>query len=123
LSRLKIGAHPSVPPTALGGWAETPIYRFTGGTDGASPDTGLIFDQVGNLDGAAAEGGSGWGVVYQLTPGSSGWTENVLYAFTGGADGRFPESTVTIDSTGNLYGTTVAGGSGCGVVYQITTQR
>jgi uncharacterized repeat protein (TIGR03803 family) len=103
---------------------ETPIYSFTGGSDGDGPDTGMVFDQAGNLDGTTVEGGSsGWGVVYQLTPGSSGWTENVLYAFTGGADGRFPESTVTIDSTGNLYGTTIAGGTGCGVVYQIAPQR
>ena len=102
---------------------ETPLYSFTGGSDGNGPITGLVIDQAGNLDGTTGEGGSGSGVVYQLTPGSSGWTENVLYAFTGGADGRFPESTVTIDSTGNLYGTTVSGGTGCGVVYQIPPQR
>jgi hypothetical protein len=81
-------------------------------------------DKSANPDGATGEGGSsGSGVVYQLTPGSSGWTENVLYAFTGRADGQFPQSTVTIDGTGNLYGTTVSGGTGCGVVDQIAAQR
>ena len=120
---FQLRPYPTIQSTTRAGWMETPIYRFTGGSDGAGPDTGVIFDQAGNLDGAAGGGGSGWGVVYQLTPGSSGWTESVLYTFTGGADGRFPESTVTIDSPGNLYGTTVAGGTGCGVVYQIPPQR
>ncbi len=120
---FQLRPYPTIQSTALGGWMETPLYSFTGGSDGNGPITGLVIDQAGNLDGTTGEGGSGSGVVYQLTPGSSGWTENVLYAFTGGADGRFPESTVTIDSTGNLYGTTVSGGTGCGVVYQIPPQR
>jgi uncharacterized repeat protein (TIGR03803 family) len=34
----------------------------------------------------------------------------VLYAFTGGADGAFPEAGLAFDAAGNLYGTTVAGG-------------
>ena len=58
-------------------------------------------------------------MVYQLTPGYTGWSQSVLYSFTGGADGGFPESTVTIDNAGNLYGTTVAGGQRCGVVYHV----
>jgi uncharacterized repeat protein (TIGR03803 family) len=125
---FQLRPYPSVTPTVLGGWADKTVYSFTGGSDGNGPDTGVILDPVGNLDGAAAEGGSGWGVVYQLVPGSSGWTENVLYTFSGGTDGGFPESTVIIDSTGNLYGTTVAGGEnpgdrGCGVVYEVTAER
>ncbi len=87
---FQLGPYPTIQSSTRAGWMETPIYSFTGGSDGDGPDTGLVFDQAGNLDGAAGVGGSGWGLVYQLTPGSSGWTESVLYAFTGGADGRFP---------------------------------
>jgi hypothetical protein len=39
--------------------------------------------------------------------------EKVIYSFTGGADGEWPLSDLTIDSAGNLYGTTVRGGTGC----------
>jgi uncharacterized repeat protein (TIGR03803 family) len=51
----------------------------------------------------------------------------VLYSFTGGGDGLDPHGGVTLDSAGNLYGTTVAGGfggfcagDGCGVVFELS---
>ncbi len=115
--------HPGVnaPPSLPAAWTDTVLYSFSGGDDGNGANTGVVFDQAGNLYGATSQGGSGgFGVVYQLTPGSTGWSENVLYAFTGGADGGFPESTVLLDSAGNIYGTAIAGGQRCGVVYQIT---
>ena len=117
---FKLRPNISALPGASSPWTETSIYSFTGGDDGANPDTGLLLDQAGKLDGTAQTGGGGFGVVFRMTPGSSGWTNSVLYTFTGGADGGFPESTLMQDSAGNLYGTTVAGGQGCGVVYQIT---
>jgi hypothetical protein len=48
-----------------------------------------------------------------------------LHAFTGGNDGSRADVGVILDSKGNLYGTTYAGGgtgcggAGCGVVYQV----
>jgi hypothetical protein len=52
--------------------------------------------------------------------------EKVLYSFTGGADGGQPMSDLTIDSAGNLYGTTSQGGAGtacngrgCGTVFEL----
>ncbi len=64
-------------------------------------------------------GGTGWGVVYKLdTTGH----ETVLYAFTGGTDGGQPQAGVTLDPTGNLYGTSYFGGTlGYGVVYKVDT--
>lgn len=110
-------------PSLSAPWTENVLYNFTGGDDGNGPNTGVIFDRSGNIDGATSQGGSGgFGVVYQLTPGNSGWSENVLYSFTGGSDGGFPESTVVLDNAGNIYGTTVAGGQRCGVAYQISAQ-
>jgi hypothetical protein len=119
--------------------SETVLASFSGASDGAVP-YGLVADSHGNLYGANVEGGSytshcefsGCGNVFELSPnGSGGWTETVLYAFTGGSDGANPESGVTFDTAGNLYGTTADGGymgndncglvaSGCGVVYKLS---
>jgi uncharacterized repeat protein (TIGR03803 family) len=101
---------------------ETVLYAFTGGADGAYPLGGLIRDSAGNLYGTASGGGaSRQGVVFKLDPTG---TETVLYNFTGGADGGFPQAGLTLDSAGNLYGTTYYGGSGPvasghGVVFMI----
>ena len=109
------------------------LHQFTGGSDGGSPFAGLTLDSAGNLYGTAAFGGScpsafGCGVVYELSPTTSGpWTETVLYSFQGGDDGGSPESQMVFDSAGNLYGTTEGGGSGfcglgapCGLVFELS---
>jgi len=49
-----------------------------------------------------------------------------LHSFTGGADGSFPRGGLILDSQGNLYGTTVNGGTGClflgcGVVFMLSS--
>jgi uncharacterized repeat protein (TIGR03803 family) len=101
------------------------VYSFTGGTDGGDPATPLTFDNAGNAYGTTAAGGDfDLGTVFMLTPTGQ---ETVLYSFTGGSDGQDPHGGVTLDSAGNLYGTTVAGGSGglcagdgCGVVFELT---
>jgi hypothetical protein len=62
--------------------------------------------------------------VYKLSRGSNGqWTETILYAFQGGADGSTPYGGLVMDSTGNLYGTTAFGGQfGGGVVFEVPGQ-
>jgi len=111
-------------PSSGGTWTESVLYSFTGGSDGANPYGGLIFDPSGNLYGTSFYGGaSGVGVVYKLTPNSDGtWTESVLHTFTGGQDGGNPNiGNLTFDPAGNLFGTTrYGGGSGAGVVYKLT---
>jgi uncharacterized repeat protein (TIGR03803 family) len=94
-----------------GSWTETTVYTFTGAPDGSAPTGGLVIDGVGNLYGATGIGGAyGEGTVYELTPKSGGgWSEAVLYSFSG-ADGMSPEAGVTLDQSGNLYGTTEFGG-------------
>jgi hypothetical protein len=107
-------------PNGSGGWMESMLYSFQGGSDGASPSSGLIFDQAGNLYGTASHGGvfvggnDGLGTVFELSPnGSGGWTESVLYSFQGGSDGEYPQGLI-FDQRGNLYGTTSGGGGTCG---------
>lgn len=112
-------------------WTETALYDFQGGKDGSTPNYGnVIFDSAGNLYGTTSNGGGsecsgGCGTVYELSPSGSGWTEHILYRFTGGSDGGAPASGLVLDQAGNLYGTTVIGGSGCtgkgcGTVYELS---
>ncbi|HEY6766353.1 MAG TPA: choice-of-anchor tandem repeat GloVer-containing protein [Candidatus Sulfotelmatobacter sp.] len=115
-------------PNGTGGWTETPLYAFTGGTDGNFPTNNLVMDGAGNLYGVTVTGGDnscnypyGCGVVFELTPGSSGWTETVLHTFTSAAtDGQGPNSLIR-DAAGNLYGTTALGGaSNSGTVFKLS---
>ena len=107
-------------------WTKSILYSFTGAADGATPSARVIFDQAGNLYGTTGNGGyngcnQGCGVVYQLTPSGSGWTENVLYAFQGGSDGEYLRGGVIFDRSGNIYGGTYQGGSGGGgTVFELT---
>ena len=107
----------------------TVLYGFAGELNGSHPQAGVIRDSAGNLYGTTRGGGVpgtrcptstfGCGVVYKVdTTGQ----ETVLYKFTGGADGGNPAAGVVRDSAGNLYGTTVYGGSAnAGVVYKLDT--
>jgi uncharacterized repeat protein (TIGR03803 family) len=96
---------------------ETVIYNFTGGGDGAHPQSRLTADGKGNFYGTTYQGGtSGPGTVFELSPnGSGGWNETVLHSFSGGLnigpDGAGPSGPVIFDSAGNLYGTTRFGGT------------
>jgi uncharacterized repeat protein (TIGR03803 family) len=104
-----------------GSWTESTVYTFTGIPDGSVPTGGLIIDGVGNLYGTTGAGGQyGDGTVYKLTPTKGGtWSEAILYSFSG-ADGMGPNSGVTRDQNGNLYGTTVHGGQyGYGTVFEL----
>jgi len=96
----------------------TVLHAFHGGADGEIPQAGLLFNTVtGNLYGAASGGsksGDGDGVVFQISS-KTGYT--VLHRFKG-TDGRTPNGELTFDETGNIYGTTQAGGSqGFGTAY------
>jgi uncharacterized repeat protein (TIGR03803 family) len=104
--------------TATG--TETVRYNFTGGSDGGYPYGGVARDSAGNIYGTASVGGAyAGGVFFKLTPGG---TESVLHSFSGSpSDGASPQSNLTRDSSGNIYGTTVFGGaSGFGTVFQVT---
>jgi uncharacterized repeat protein (TIGR03803 family) len=102
-------------------WTETILYRFTGGSDGGNPYSPVVFDGSGNLYGTTQGGGSAnLGAVFELTPSGPGWTESVLYSFTGFPDGSQPETGVLLDENGNVYGTTADGGLGnSGTVFQL----
>jgi uncharacterized repeat protein (TIGR03803 family) len=108
------------------GGQETVLYTFSG-TNGSHPEGGLVRDADGNLYGTTAYGGpKGYGNVFKLTPAG---VYTVLHNFHGAPDGANPEADLLLDADGNLYGTTVNGGTGCanpygaagcGTVFRIT---
>jgi uncharacterized repeat protein (TIGR03803 family) len=116
------------------GWKFSVLHAFSG-SDGRSPDAGLIFDSAGNLygntfsGGINGGGGAGNGLVFELTPSpNGGWTVRVLYVFSGVSDGAVPSGNVALDAYGNVYGTTYTGGIsgingaplGYGVLFEVS---
>ena len=114
------------PPAQPGGtWTETLIHSFTGQNgDGYTPAAGLALGPKGLLYGTTKQGGrtgipfckAGCGTVFELDPpGSPGgpWTETILRALTGVStgDGSEPNSTLALGPNGELYGTTLMGGT------------
>jgi len=138
------------PPAGRTAWTEKVLFNFNGGGYGSYPYAGLTPDGKGGYYGTTLYGGArrcttpdgtqpvinGCGVVFDLSPpatGSTAWTIADVHAFMGGKDGQGPLAGVTLDPSGNLYGTTSAGGGlggntcinpggvqiGCGVAYQL----
>ncbi len=125
-----------------GKYQEQVLYSFKGITttepstqDGADPMAGLIMDAKGNLYGTTAIGGvavgctnlGGCGTVFELhypaSPGQ-GYIPEILHNFGGNLnlDGYQPYAGLVMDSSGNLYGTTLLGGSsGFGTVFEISS--
>jgi len=116
---------------------ETILYSFTNTTDGAFPLAGLAQDTSGNLFGTASTGGvmncagtlfGKCGTVFKV---DTARQFSMLYSFQGastGPDGGTPTSSLLLDATGNLIGTTRVGGTGtpcfvaagCGTIFQVT---
>ena len=98
----------------------TVLHSFTGYPDGIDPLGRLTMDSSGALYGTTYGGGTtggGFGTVFKLTPPAAGktqWTKTLLYAFTNGTDGAYPNGGLIIDNSGALYGTTNDGGGGGG---------
>jgi uncharacterized repeat protein (TIGR03803 family) len=103
------------------------LHNFTGGADGGHSSAALTVDRAGNLVGVTPLGGrtggpcgtAGCGEVFKLTHRGDGWTLTTLYSFTGGADGWNPSARVILGPNGTLYGTTLQGGNGFGVVFNL----
>ena len=104
------------------GWTESILHDFQDAADGGVPYAGLVFDQSGNIYGAATEANqqNDGGTVFQLTPANGTWNFNVLYTLPGwGISGTFRD--VLLDAAGNLYATTHCDGSySAGTVYELT---
>jgi uncharacterized repeat protein (TIGR03803 family) len=112
--------------TSDGGWKESILHRFTGGKDGANPFGDLTIDPSGDLLGTTWGNGIipcgvTCGTAFRLSTSVRSNRHNleVLYRFKG-TDGGAPDSSLILDPSGNLYGTTQGGGAfGDGVVFEI----
>lgn len=107
------------------------VHAFRGHEDGNQPEAStVVADTAGNLYGTTQTGGkpidAKGGTVFKIAPDG---TESLLHIFHGVPDGVNPSAGLTIDTAGNLYGTTPGGGtitqcvntdsSGCGTVFKI----
>jgi uncharacterized repeat protein (TIGR03803 family) len=122
-------------PASGGKWEETILHPWgrihDGRPDGTYPYGTLVFDSEGNFYGTSIVGGThgDMGMVFKFVPNSegTGWVEKSLHGFGDGADGKTPLAGVILDSQGNIYGTTSAGGTsdengsaGYGIVYELS---
>lgn len=114
--------------------AEAILHTFIAGADGYAPWAGLVRNSSGALFYGAASGGNGGaGTVFQIAPKPTPcktafcpWNLTTIYPFSF-TDGNGPQASLLRDSSGNLYGTTVAGGAGCqpngcGTVFKVDPQ-
>jgi len=106
-----------------GEWKEQILRSFGNGKDGSNPYAGIVFDAEGNIYGTTNGGGElNDGTVFELAAqADKNWyKEKVLWSFDG-PDGFWPRSAPVLGREGNLYGTTVFGGSSNdGVVFEVT---
>lgn len=120
-------------PGTGGSWTESMVTQLN------YSSAALVLDSAGNLYGTTMRGGNssacsqGCGSVFELSPGTNGWSLSTLYSFTGGTDGASPLAAVLFDLAGNLLTTTSGGGSvacynsypggasGCGAIVKLTS--
>ncbi|HLZ39324.1 MAG TPA: choice-of-anchor tandem repeat GloVer-containing protein [Candidatus Sulfotelmatobacter sp.] len=118
---------------AANGWSENILHQFAGGSDGIYPNSQLVMDKSGNLYGSTVYGGgvgqcaagidtTSCGTVYELALANGVWTEKILHRFAGGSGGSQPNSPLTFDSAGNLYGETAQTSSSNGSLFRMTPQ-
>ena len=118
------------------GWQLTSLYKFSGESDGGYPWAGVIFGPDGSLYGTTTPASPfqrapyDQGTVYRLAPNgclaeSCEWTDTVLHRFLTFEGGEYPsDGNLIFDGEGNIYGTTMYGGTSCtggscGVVYEL----
>jgi len=109
-----------------GEWTYKRLYSFNGKDGVSQPQAGLILDKAGNLYGTTYDS------VFELMRSGGKWIEKRLHQFKhNGYDGYECLSSLTMDTNGNLYGTTALGGAdsscdnfaGCGTVFELTPNK
>lgn len=99
------------------------LFSFNG-TNGKNPRSGVILDAKGDLFGTTSNGGAyGNGTVFELAKEASGtYSYTDLFSFDG-SDGSEPAAEVTLDSQGDLFGTTYEGGEyGDGTLFELAKE-
>jgi uncharacterized repeat protein (TIGR03803 family) len=116
-------------PQSDGTWKETVLHNFIGcclnnNHDGQNPYNGVIFGPEGKLYGTTQNGGGcnpGCGIAFVVGLEKKGWTESRLAKFgTGDGNGDVPSGGLSLDSNGDLWGTTVFGGDQNGTIFELS---
>jgi hypothetical protein len=112
-----------VPPIgAANHWTETVLHLFSGGRDGGAPSAPPFQDTAGSLYGVVGSGGSSdRGGVYKITPpaiAGGRWSQAIVYSFRG-PDGSRPNTQLSTDGSGKIYGATAAGELLAGTVFAL----
>jgi uncharacterized repeat protein (TIGR03803 family) len=117
-----------------GTWKELVLYSFRGGRDGSLPQAGVTLDAAGNLYGTTSFGGggactlngtTGCGTFFELQKSGAKWVEKAVRL--DGKNGANPQAGVILGKNGEVFGTTLYGGTGscqgnlpgCGVVFEL----
>jgi uncharacterized repeat protein (TIGR03803 family) len=105
---------------ANGTWEEKVLHDFNGDGDGGVPFAAPVMDASGDLYGTtASEGPEGGGTAFEVSPGVDGkWTETTLYNFV--SPNVYEANSLTLDSTGNLYGTANGSAYREGLVFKLS---
>ena len=112
------GAAFELTPDKQGLWVKTVLHSFDcNDNEGCAPQTGLVFDAVGNLYGMTTTGGAEFGSVFELKPNSRGWDVNVLHDLGGRG------ATPLLDDVGNLYAPLGQGEYGLGAVDELVRSK
>ncbi|WP_353228619.1 choice-of-anchor tandem repeat GloVer-containing protein [Novosphingobium sp.] len=95
------------------------------GVNQASVRGGLIADAAGNLFGTTFNGGAlNDGSVFELVKTGTTYSALVTLVTFNGTNGAYPYAGLTIDSAGNLFGTTSQGGPGnIGTVFEVSASQ
>jgi len=101
------------------GYSSTPITLASfNGTNGSAPEAPLIMDAAGNLYGTTNQGGANdLGTVFEIAKTSTGYSAVTTLVTFDRSNGAGPAAGLTLDSAGNLFGTTKGGGSGSSSTY------
>jgi len=105
------------------GYTYTVLHAFAGmPNDGDGSGAEVTLDSAGNIYGTTDWGGTygslnGYGTIFEV---AADGTESLLHSFGGTGDGTTPDGAVTIESNGDMYGTTIGGGaSGNGIIWKL----
>ena len=100
----------------------TVLHNFNAGSDGAEPVAGLVQASDGNFYGTTVFGGTGSGTIFEITPTGSLTTIYSFCSQTNCSDGGVSYGGLIQATDGNLYGTTLTGGTNDGgTIFKIST--